>query len=566
MTPRLRRFLPVLVLLPAFLVAYGVNFRTPQVGDSMAHLLQAASLTRDGDYALDEYRPLLKRLAGVELPYYVHECEGHLRSLFNYFPALLLAPAFRLARAVLGSDFECNPIAWGLTGKVVASLMIFVAGGLLWLLLRCRVGTPIALIALLGLWFGSSVWTTTIDYRQHHPMLMFQAAALLVLFGDGATNRRPWFFAGGFLLALSVISRYQTVLSALLVSAGVVVRDRRHPDLPRFFLGGALPLLPTLLYHQAAFGHPLKGEPALPFLTFDQSILKNLVALLFNPNKGLLVHSPWLVFAGAALLWLRPVRDPNPRRVDPLLLTCLLAPLPLVVLYAKMNQWYGGWSWGYRFLTDVLIYLIVLAAFGLSRVWSRRPWRMVSVGLLVVSVVLQALGALTFDYNWHCLNDSGLTPHTHWIWQVRQGQFAYYACRGRVYIGSQPYQLWPNPFAARGLHGIERWPGGQRVRWTAGQGRFLYSARLRSCQLPVFPNPTATAGDGLRITLFPPDAPPIVADLMPNRWNYVPIPSVPFQHARMMRFRVERTWSEGSRPDCRRLGVALPARMALDGD
>lgn len=106
--------------------------------------------------------------------------------------------------------------------------------------------------------------------------------------------------------------------------------------------------------------------------------------LLFDPGKGLLVFSPVLVLALAAIpaAW---------RRLDRSAFWGLtLAPLTLLLVYGGYANWHGGWSVGARYLVPAVPFLTYLLLLG-------RP-RAIDPFLLGASVAAIALTSLVFPF------------------------------------------------------------------------------------------------------------------------------------------------------------------------
>jgi hypothetical protein len=539
-----------LVLAVPFVVLYGLNGRTLLTGDSQAHLYLAASLAWSGDARLDEFTSALFEAGGGTLPYFVFDAGDGIRSIFNFFPALLLVPFYWVGGFLGGSGFRESLAAWGLAGKVAATLWIFAAGFPLWELLRRRVGVGMALVAVAAFWFATPLWAGSVDYLQHQPLMFFKLMALWAVFGttDGA---RPRFFLAGLMLALSVLCRYQTALGAALLAVLVLVRYRRERAVWRLVAGGLVPVPSALLYHHAVFGSPFQLGPMV-WLQFDQSLAATLFALLFHPGKGLLVHSPWLVLGVVA--WRAIGTGEGARRWMGMVLAA--SALPTVLLYGKLNGWYGGWCWGYRYLLDGLPELVVLAALGLAALWQRGCLGRVATGVgLAAGVAVQALGALAYDGSWHRQFDLGGEPGQAWLWQWRNGELPYYARRGLVYVAGRPMALRDSPYETRGLYAAEDW-GDRRVSWTGARAQFVVVARRWPTGLELFPNPSEEGRGIVRARVRVDGGPAQEVHLPQGTWTTLPLGMLAWQHGARVEIKVEPVFLEPGGLG-RSLGVAV---------
>ena len=149
-------------------------------------------------------------------------------------------------------------------------------------------------------------------------------------------------------------------------------------------------------YNQVRSGSPLDLGYA-PDETFSTPLWRGLAGLLVSPGKGLFLYSPILLaaLAGIPALFRRD-------RATALLSLGVAIAFPL--LYAGWFMWWGGWSWGPRFLVPSLPFLCLFLAPVLE--WSLYPgrrWAIVLLALLaLVSSLVQVLG-VAVDFNQYLL-------------------------------------------------------------------------------------------------------------------------------------------------------------------
>jgi hypothetical protein len=98
--------------------------------------------------------------------------------------------------------------------------------------------------------------------------------------------------------------------------------------------------------------------------------------LLFGEFRGLLVLAPVLALAPVGFTLF--ARDASSRATA---LTAFAITLYYILLNASFPFWYGGWSFGPRYMAPVL----PLASLALAAVWSRAP-AAVRIGLLALAV------------------------------------------------------------------------------------------------------------------------------------------------------------------------------------
>jgi hypothetical protein len=147
-----------------------------------------------------------------------------------------------------------------------------------------------------------------------------------------------------------------------------------------------------------------------------------LLGLLFSPSRGQLVFVPVTLFVAYLV-----VRYWRSLPLSPLIMPALLSVLSHVMLIAAFDQWHGGHSYGPRYLTPLVPWLVLLAALGLRALLERRAPRMrieLAAGavLLACSVLVQARGTLARDtWTWNKTpNDVSLHPERVWSWRDPQ--------------------------------------------------------------------------------------------------------------------------------------------------
>jgi hypothetical protein len=135
--------------------------------------------------------------------------------------------------------------------------------------------------------------------------------------------------------------------------------------------------------------------------SFSTPLLQGLHGLMISPGKSLFVFNPFLVLAipGAVAMW---------RRDRALTVLVLVLAAARVLFFARWSVWYGGVSWGPRFLMPVVGPLSLLAVYALSRVPRlpvalRIPAATGVAALIVVSAVVSLASVWVWQgasWNW----------------------------------------------------------------------------------------------------------------------------------------------------------------------
>ena len=250
---------------------------------------------------------------------------------------------------------------------------------LLWRLLRTRVEPPVLGGFLLLLLAGSMLTHQLSAYGAE----TFNVLALGVGLAAWTGGRQV---LGGIALALGMANVPATSVGVALALGDWGVRHRRLRALVPL-VGFALLWLgenwlrrghPLVTGYEQNFGYrtllPYSGRP-----NFSYPLVLGVLQLLLSFGKGLLFFAPglFLVFP-AARRALRPVH--------PFQRACLWVVAGLLLVYGQWWAWYGGYSWGPRFL----VFAAIPASLRLAAECTHAPRRALAL-LAVLGALLLAL-------------------------------------------------------------------------------------------------------------------------------------------------------------------------------
>ncbi len=182
------------------------------------------------------------------------------------------------------------------------------------------------------------------------------------------------------LIGMMVFVKATAVFGVFILLAGLA-RNRDRKQLIRAIISLILLFLVAIALFQAAYWlryDRIWGVGNLDEWTLGQGLIR-IYGQLFSPGKGLLFYMPviTLTIPGVWLLW------PRHRAVT---LAVTLPLLTMVVAYSTYGAWYGGQSWGARFLVSALPLLMLTIA----PLWDGAArWRWVTAGVIVLGVIWQ---------------------------------------------------------------------------------------------------------------------------------------------------------------------------------
>ncbi len=399
------------VVLACFAV-HMANFRELGLADTYPATLLPGSLLRGQGFTFDGFQALFDEPAPggfvtlrrqLEWTNVIVPLHGHLRSSYPIGAALLALPVYALPVAFgMLHHFDDYRIA----GKVAAAIMVALSAGFVFLTLLRFTERRVALALTATYAFGTTTWVVASQALwQHGPALFCLSLAIWAALRLSERGS-PWDAAlVSFAAAFAVVCRPQDALGAL--SIGLFALSRR----PRLWLPLAVPAAVVLgglvLYDVGIFGTLYGGYTAIytspahawrhldVHSVFTFPLMEGLAGLLISPSRGLFVYTPVCVFAMVALFVLAA------SRAFPLARAFLFWVVGTLYVLSKNQIWWGGTSFGPRYLTELVLPLVL----ALGMLWPRIAKHPVfSTGIWVAAgfgVLVQALGAFTWECGWH---------------------------------------------------------------------------------------------------------------------------------------------------------------------
>ena len=401
----------------------------------------AASMLREGNVNLDEYRPVMD----LDLDYRLRQVNGH---VFYYYPVatpLLVAPAVVLINAAYAltrpTDFytylqtHAPDDRMARLERLLASAVVALATAVMYLIARLSLGRWRSLL-IAGLFaFATSMWSTSSRALwQHGPAALL---LLLALYVTLAYRLMPVsLFMTGLILGFAYLVRPTNSLAFAFFGLYFLLNAPR-----RFwaFAGGALVALAP--YFADNLSNYANIFPPYSFQLFERfgtpsAVGEALLGTLFSPNRGLFVFTPVAAFAlyGAA----RAVADGGIRRENlALYVTAIL--LSHWIVTSLFEDWGGAWSIGPRYFVEVvpfLMYFLIPVVRG--PLLGQAPWNYVFVAAAAFSVVVQARCALSeYPFQWNGKPAALVeAPERKWDWSDLQ--FLRGLCRADPLEGRAP--------------------------------------------------------------------------------------------------------------------------------
>jgi MFS family permease len=346
---------------------------------------------------------------------------GHWRNAYPMPPVLEGAALAALLRRI-GALSLAAPLAPAIVSKTAASFFASLAAALAFVIARRFCGTALAGIVAVGFALGTGVWPVVSQALWQHASVIWSTMAAIALWAwrpPRASVVRS--IATGALLGWALSARPQVGPLIVVLAIGINVRTSMRERVA-CAIALAIPLAVFAWLNLQWFGHPLGMMAQFERVSRDihrQSSTwqwpgPGALALLFSPSRGLLVFSPVVLVVCAA-------RMAGPHRM--LLIWTLLAAAIQFVVYASFTVWWGGHTYGPRYLLDLLPALVPAAAAGAARIASSRAYlRVAASAALAWSLTVSATGAFCYPHDEWNTDPMSVDQYHDRVWQVRDSQ------------------------------------------------------------------------------------------------------------------------------------------------
>jgi hypothetical protein len=428
----------LLLSLLAFLV-YNANFRIVGAGDSYPARFLPFAVWNHATFHLDPIREVTAQRNPN--PYWIQPTpDGHWASLYPVVTPLLVAPLYLPAALWVrwtGETYEWMSWLGDLLEKLSASLLAALAVGWMYLLLRRRLSRPDAALLTLAFAFATGTWATGSQALwQHGPAELLMVGTLWFL--DREELSTGGLLAAGALAGLMAANRPPDLLFTAAFGVYALLRARWRAAW--FAAAAAVPGLLAAAYNLAMFRRVSGGYGAIGIIGgdfFSHPLLRGIAGMLVSPGRGLFVYSPFLLFL--PLFFHRVLADRSRRT----LALCVTAGALLQILLYAASDWRGGFSYGYRFLTDMVPALIWLLAPVLATLG--RPARAVFLAGCLLAVYAQAVGAFKYtgisDLVIYDPADTGMRN----VWKIEDAPILVEGRQGRAPFSLLSEALHPPP-------------------------------------------------------------------------------------------------------------------------
>jgi hypothetical protein len=403
------------------LLVYNANGRETPTYDSQPTKYAARELALYGRLTLNKTVAMAQ---GLETrPAFQLDRHGNYRSAYSVVPSIEAAIPAALLHALRIVDLRA-PLAPSLIAKLTASVLVAASIAIVFSALAPTFGMTTSLLVAIGLGLGTNLWPLASGTLwQIETVSIGFAIAIYAWFRPPGALRARWVLLGAAGLALAASARGQTAPMVAVLLVGLTVRIGPRRAAGAYAVVG-LAAAALMAWQWWCFGSVLGATPTLQAQNLDAHAVEGTLSrepwigalgLLVSPNRGLLVFSPVVLVAvvGIPLTWRRESLNGDGWWTT--------AALVQYVAYAFYSMWWGGHTYGPRYLLDALIPLSPAAAAGVGWVAAGRVRRLAALGALMISVLVAGTGAFCFPHDrWNTSPDVDRNHERVWDWRDMQ--------------------------------------------------------------------------------------------------------------------------------------------------
>ena len=355
---------------------------TDQNVDTIAATLPAWHLVTEGTFDLTEY-------AGLN-PWLTETPDGYWT---NRPPGLVAVATIAHALAVpFGGAYGGGP------GTAMAVVLAAGAVTLVAVEIGRLHGRQAGYLGAVALGIASATWPQSSAELFPHAIGQF----LLALVIRYLVRDRLWLV--GLIIGLAITVRPPVAVIALVLGVGLALRRRQIEPLLAIGVPATAGLATVVIYNRLIFGSLSISGGYGPYVDSTATYrtpsgyLSNLVGTFFDGSNGLLAWSPWIGVVVVYMMFNRRSADSDWIPV------AAMAGLTYVLVHTALNRHWGGLAFNYRYSLEPLVLCMPLIAAPLATILDRRTWRLLLLGALGVSILLQASVAFLLD----CVDEGGV--------------------------------------------------------------------------------------------------------------------------------------------------------------
>lgn len=470
----------ILCLFSLIYFVYLISSMSTGAGDTIPASLLPFSILENHNLYLDQFYYYFE--SNSLLPF-AREIDGHLLSFYPIVTPVLITPLYVLAFLFIKINNipldMFNP-AFGsivlIMGKLSSSLIASFSAIFVFLSLKELTNKRIATIVTLIFAFAANTWAiSSRELWQHGLVELFLAMSIyLVLINEKQKSKMNIIYLG-LISGFFIFNRPpDSILLIPIIYYILTMKDRR---IIYYFSFMALSSAPFFLYNMHYFGSFFGGYADLASaINLNYKMITGFVGLLASPSRGIFIYTPIIIFSIAGYLKVFKLSN---NIVKNFLLIFGISILGQILIYSAFVIWWGGWSYGPRFLTGMLPVLFIFLGLYLKDTHMNIKQKKNLLKILIFSILLiwsifvQFVGAFYYpNGGWDGSPSVDLHPERLWHWNDTQIMRSFNAgitspgncIKTLQTIVNPPQDIVAKGNLGKGWYGIETWDG-TSTRW-----------------------------------------------------------------------------------------------------
>lgn len=426
-TPMLpKRILILVIIFLGSLTVYIWGFYRPT--DSILVVHTAVSIINEGDTDLDEYEDLVSKNPG----YKYQRVNGHIYSSYPEGTALVALPFCYIIEIMPNSISSLLINADGSLSdnvkqdipvrveRLIASIVVALTAVVIYLIGQLFFDKQRYSLLLVFIFsFCTSAWSTASrSLWQHGPsMLMLSIALYLILLA----KKRPGLIQfAGIPLGFAYVIRPTNSIPLVLLSIFVFIEYRKYVVM--YILGALSVVIPFVIYNIVIYSSILPPYYQAGRIGHYKRFLEALVGNMVSPSRGLLIFVPIVLLSiiGIAV----KMREKQFKKLDAFLVAIIICHW---IVISTVSNWWGGYSYGPRFFTDMTPFFIFFLIPVISLISAQAGWKRIALyssllAIVAYSIFVHYQGALRIEtFEWNAFPvDVDASPERVWDWRDPQ--------------------------------------------------------------------------------------------------------------------------------------------------
>ncbi|MBF2067137.1 MAG: glycosyltransferase family 39 protein [Calothrix sp. C42_A2020_038] len=308
--------------------------------------------------------------------FFTESKNGHLVSTYPIGTAIITLPLYIIYYIYLKCIYYLGSAPLDLTSssfeiyrvffeKLTAALITAITVSIFYLSTRIKFSRSVSLLSTFIFAFATNCWMTSSQGLWQHTASNFALVlSLYCLFKANQIGRyqKIWLVIAGVAFGLLPSIRPTSTLYTI---AAITYSVFTYRSQSIFLFYGLISILPGIIWNWYNFSNLTGGYTKMitkhpPYKVTSNSFTTAFFGTLISPSRGLLIYSPIVLYSLPGVYKVFQSRAGK----DEKLIGCMtIAAVILIVSYCFSTYWSAGYSYGPRFMTDILPIACYLIAY-----------------------------------------------------------------------------------------------------------------------------------------------------------------------------------------------------------